>query len=86
MTQRTANLDAQQLALAFDAPAFAVPAKPPDPPSPVDGARVRRILLGTEPLHYRLRRARRRFGFSCSSSAIGINVAYLSQRARGTSE
>jgi len=75
LTQRTAHLDAQQLALAFDAPAPAVPARPPDPPSPVDGARLRRILLGTEPLHYRLRRARRRsIGFVIDDAGLTISA------------
>jgi len=75
LTQRTANLDAQQLALAFDAPAPAVPAEPPDPPSPVDGARVRRIFLGTDPLHYRLRRARRRsIGFVIDDAGLTISA------------
>lgn len=75
MTQRTANLDAQQLALAFDAPVPAVPARPPDPPLPVDGARVRRIALGAEELPYRLRRARRRsIGFVIDDAGLTISA------------
>jgi len=75
LTSRTAKLDAQQLSLAFDAPAPAVPTKQPDPPTPVDGARVRQILLGTDPLHYRLRRARRRsIGFVIDDAGLTISA------------
>jgi hypothetical protein len=75
LTQRPANLDAQQLTLAFDAPAPAVPTKPLDPPLPLDGARVRRIALGAEELHYRLRRARRRsIGFVIDDAGLTISA------------
>lgn len=75
MTQRTANLDAQQLALAFDAPAPSVSSKPAEPPTPMDGARVRRILLGTGQLQYRLRRARRRsIGFVIDDAGLTISA------------
>lgn len=74
MTQRSINLDAQQLTLAFDAPAPAVPAKQPDPPL-IDGARVRRILLGAEALNYRLRRVRRRsIGFVIDDAGLTISA------------
>jgi predicted metal-dependent hydrolase len=75
LTQRTANLDTQQLSLAFDAPAPAVPPKPLDPPTPTDGARVRRIFLGTDMFHYRLRRARRRsIGFVIDDAGLTISA------------
>jgi predicted metal-dependent hydrolase len=75
LTQRTVNLDLHQLALAFDAPAPSIPARQPDPPSPLDGSRVRRILLGSEPLHYRLRRARRRsIGFVIDDAGLTISA------------
>jgi predicted metal-dependent hydrolase len=75
LSTRTANLDAQQLTLAFDAPAQAVPHRQPDPPLPVDGARVRRVLLGAETLDYRLRRARRRsIGFVIDDAGLTISA------------
>jgi hypothetical protein len=76
LTKRTANLDAQQLPLAFDAPAPAVPpAIQPDPPTPADGARIRSIVLGTEPMRYRLRRARRRsIGFVIDDAGLTISA------------
>jgi predicted metal-dependent hydrolase len=82
LTSRTAKLDAQQLSLAFDAPAHAVPAQrsssspdpQPEPPTP-DGARVRRIQLGIDPLDYRLRRARRRsIGFVIDDAGLTISA------------
>jgi len=74
LTQRSLNLDAQQLTLAFDAPAAAVPTGQPDPPS-IDGARVRRILLGAEALTYRLRRVRRRsIGFVIDDAGLTISA------------
>jgi predicted metal-dependent hydrolase len=74
LTQRSINLDAQQLTLAFDAPAPAVPAKQPDPPL-IDGSRVRRILLGAEALNYRLRRVRRRsIGFVIDDAGLTISA------------
>lgn len=85
MSSRTAHLDALQLSLAFDAPAHAVPAAPapgarpkpepnPEPPTP-DGARQRQVLLGNEPLTYRLRRARRRsIGFVIDDAGLTISA------------
>ncbi|HTT12537.1 MAG TPA: SprT family zinc-dependent metalloprotease [Burkholderiaceae bacterium] len=74
MTQRPINLDAQQLTLAFDAPAPAVSARQPDSP-PTNGARLRRILLGAEPLNYRLRRVRRRsIGFVIDDAGLTISA------------
>jgi predicted metal-dependent hydrolase len=80
LSTRTANLDALQLSLAFDTPAPAVPPKlatpqpRPEPPTP-DGARVRQVLLGNEPLHYRLRRARRRsIGFVIDDAGLTISA------------
>jgi predicted metal-dependent hydrolase len=76
LTQRPAHLDAQQLSLVFDAPApAAVPTQPPAPQTPADGARLRRILLGTEALHYRLRRAKRRsIGFVIDDAGLTISA------------
>jgi len=75
LTQRTANLDAQQLALAFDAPAPAAPARQPDPPAQNTGDRVRHIALGSDSLHYRLRRVRRRsIGFVIDDAGLTISA------------
>ena len=74
MSQRTANLDAQQLTLVFDSPAPAVLSTPPGP-LPTDGARVRHIALGADSLHYRLRRMRRRsIGFVIDDAGLTISA------------
>ncbi len=81
MRPRTAHLDALQLTLAFDAPASTVLPKSPalpepksEPPTP-DGARLRQLLLGADPLHYRLRRARRRsIGFVVDDAGLTISA------------
>jgi predicted metal-dependent hydrolase len=65
--KRIASLDAQQLPLAFDGPA-ASPAAPS--PSP-QGAR--RLLIGHEPIHYTLFRARRRsIGFTIDDRGLTV--------------
>jgi hypothetical protein len=75
LTKRTAHLDAQQLVLAFDAPAPAVPPEPAAAPAPADGTRVRRIELGDETLHFRLRRARRRsIGFVIDDAGLTVSA------------
>jgi predicted metal-dependent hydrolase len=62
--KRIAPLDAQQLTLDFDAPA---PVAAPPPPG------TRRLLLGHEPIHYRLRRARRRsIGFTIDDGGLTV--------------
>ena len=64
--KRLAPLDAQQLPLAFDEPALA-PSAPPTP----GGAR--RLIIGHEPIHYRLRRARRRsIGFTIDDRGLTV--------------
>jgi len=74
LSQRTANLDAQQLTLVFDSPAPAVLSPPPGPP-PADGARLRHIALGADSLHYRLRRMRRRsIGFVIDDAGLTISA------------
>lgn len=64
--KRTAPLNAQQLTLLFDEPA---PAPTPLPPP----AGSRRLLVGAEPIHYRLRRARRRsIGFTIDDRGLTV--------------
>ncbi len=83
MNKRTAHLDAQQLALAFEfdstpaAPVSpALPACPADRPGPPRAAdRQRRVLLGTELHTYRLRRARRRtIGFQIDDRGLTVSA------------
>jgi hypothetical protein len=64
--KRIAPLNAQQLPLAFDEPATA----PPAPPAARD---ARRLVIGHEPIHYRLRRARRRtIGFTIDDRGLTV--------------
>ena len=64
--KRTAPLDAQQLSLAFGEPAGVLPA----PPAPRGD---RRLLVGHEPIHYTLRRARRRsIGFTIDDRGLTV--------------
>jgi hypothetical protein len=64
--KRIAPLNAQQLPLAFDEPALA-----PSAPRVPRGAR--RLIVGNEPIHYRLRRARRRsIGFTIDDQGLTV--------------
>ncbi len=78
MKKRTAHLDAQQLALAFefDHSSPAAPAPPPmaeSDPRPRD--RQRPILLGGELHAFRLRRARRRtIGFQIDDNGLTVSA------------
>jgi predicted metal-dependent hydrolase len=77
LNKRTANLDAQQLALAFDgdepAPAPAVPRKTD---TRIVRARDRhRLQIGTGALEFRLRRARRRtIGFQIDDAGLTVSA------------
>jgi len=72
--KRKATLDAQQLPLVFDAPAF----PPPQPGAPrgrTRGDGRRRIALGQELFDYRLRRARRRsIGFQIDDGGLTVSA------------
>src|SRR5262249_26637809 len=75
LTQRSAHLDAQQLSLVFDAPAPAISPEPARPAAPGGGARLRSMFLGSEALHYRLRRARRRsIGFVIDDAGLTVSA------------
>ena len=67
--KRTAPLNAQQLPLLFDEPQ-PVPAAPP---SPAVTPGTRRVAVGAEPIHYTLRRARRRsIGFTIDDRGLTV--------------
>ncbi|MGE5337500.1 MAG: M48 family metallopeptidase [Gemmatimonadota bacterium] len=72
--KRNAPLDAQQLALAFDAPA--APALHPDAPRSAGRSDARRcIALDHELIDYRLRRARRRsIGFQIDDGGLTVSA------------
>jgi hypothetical protein len=65
--KRNAPLNAQQLPLLFDPP-------PPEPSAaPVTAAGTRRLAVGAEPIHYTLRRARRRsIGFTIDDRGLTV--------------
>jgi len=68
--KRIAPLDARQLPLLFDAPAIA-PTSPRAAPASPPGAR--RLAVDPEPIHYTLRRARRRsIGFTIDDRGLTI--------------
>ena len=67
--KRTAPLQAQQLTLAFDEPAAGPAARPAT--TGVPG--TRRVAVGAEPIHYTLRRARRRsIGFTIDDRGLTV--------------
>ena len=78
--QPAAALDSRQL----DLPLFAEPAIPPStPPSSLkpdvprapDGSKLRSLTLGTQTLHYQLKRSSRRsIGFAIDSSGLMITA------------
>jgi predicted metal-dependent hydrolase len=68
----SAPLNAQQLTLLFDGPPSAPPAPPARPALPVPPA-TRRLAVGAEPIHYSLRRARRRsIGFTIDERGLTV--------------
>jgi predicted metal-dependent hydrolase len=83
LKQRTARLDAQQLALVFDEPAAPPPSPPPlssspagkAAPDPLTGERRRQILLAGDPHTYRLRRGKRRtIGFQIDDNGLTVSA------------
>jgi len=66
---RIAPLNAQQLTLLFDEP----PPGPITPPAPSVAQGTRRLAVGAEPIHYTLRRARRRsIGFTVDDRGLTV--------------
>ena len=65
----------RQLSLAFDAPQSPLsPARPPQEPTPADGS-LRRCVVGSDLLVYRLRRARRRsIGFQIDDNGLTVSA------------
>lgn len=76
MKQRTAHLDAQQLALAFDGDVPAAPAAARKTDTRIVRARDRhRLQIGADALEFRLRRARRRtIGFQIDDAGLTISA------------
>jgi len=74
--QPAAALDSRQL----DLPLFAEPASPPSPEKPAaprapDGGKLRSLTIGTQTLHYQLKRSSRRsIGFTIDSSGLMITA------------
>ena len=67
--KRTAPLNAQQLPLLFDQPSPG----PIAPPAPAAAPGARRLAVGGEPIHYTLRRARRRsIGFTIDDRGLTV--------------
>ena len=67
--KRTATLIAQQLPLLFDEPSPG----PGAPPAPAAARGTRRLAIGPEPIHYTLRRARRRsIGFTVDDRGLTV--------------
>ena len=67
--KRTAPLNAQQLPLLFDPPS----PDPREPAAPAAPPGTRRLAVGSEPIHYSLRRARRRsIGFTIDDRGLTV--------------
>lgn len=74
--KRALTSTAQQLSLAFDFPSAAPASALPPEPSPAESApRTRHLLVGGQPIGYRLRRAKRRtIGFQIDDGGLTVSA------------